>query len=76
MFTEGNIIKLGENTNYVVVFSTMYNNENYIFVTNEDNFFDSKFYKNKNFKNLEIVENGEIIKELLNIYQKRIESEG
>ena len=40
MFAEGNIIKLGENTNYVVVFSTMYNNENYIFVTNEDNFFD------------------------------------
>ena len=53
----------------------MYNNDNYIYVTNVDNFMDSNFYKNDNTGHLELVKDEETLLALLNIYKEKIELE-
>ena len=68
MIKQGSIIKLGNKYEYVVVFSTMYNDSNYIFVTNLDTPEDSCFYKNDNSGKLELVKDDITIKALLNLY--------
>lgn len=75
VFKEGSVITLENNYNYAVIFSTMYNNDNYIYVTNVDNFMDSKFYKNDNTGHLELVKDEETFLALLNIYKEKIELE-
>ena len=71
MVKEGSIITLGNNHKYIVIFSTVFNNDNYIFVSNIDNIIDSCFYKANDEKHLELVKNNEIINVLLKQYKDR-----
>ena len=70
MIEQNSIIKLGGKYEYVVVFSTIYNDCNYIFITNIENNADSAFYKVGNDSNLEIVKDDETISKLLELYGK------
>lgn len=71
MIEQNSIIKLGGKYDYVVIFSTVYENENYVFLTNVDLPADSAFYKVSNDSHLEIVKDGEIIKKLLEIFNEQ-----
>ena len=70
MIEENTIITLGENHRYLVAFSTIYNNINYVFLTNIDNVLDTYFYEYKGNDNLSLVKDEKLIEELLNIYKK------
>lgn len=69
MLEQGSLIKLADKYEYVVVFSTMYEGSNYVFVTNTELPVDSCFFKNNGDGSLERVKDENIIKTLLNIYQ-------
>ena len=69
MLEQGSLIKLANKYEYMVVFSTMYNESNYVFLTNTELPIDSCFFKNNGNGSLERVKDENIIKELLNIYQ-------
>lgn len=75
MLEEGTIVKLGGLYEYVVVFSTMFDDSNYVFVTNVDFPDDSCFYKNNNDGRLELVKDMYIILALTSLYKKRLENE-
>lgn len=70
MIEEGSILTLGKNHRYLVAFSTLLNNKNYIFVTNVDNMLDTCFYEYTGEDNLNLVTNEYLLKELLSIYKK------
>lgn len=70
MIEEGSILTLGENHRYLVAFSTMYDNKNYIFVTNVDNMLDTCFYEYTGGTNLSLVTNQKLLNKLLKEYKK------
>ena len=72
MIEEGNIITLGENHKYNVVFSTILNDENYIFLSNIDNIVDSCFYKVNGPNRLKLVKDNKIIDILLEKYKEKV----
>ena len=74
MIKEGSVITLGNNHKYNVIFSTVLNNDNYIFVSNIDNLIDSCFYKANNEKRLELVKDSKIIDALLRQYKDRMDA--
>ncbi len=71
MLEEGTVIKLGNKYEYVVVFSTMYNESNYVFVTNIEMPEDSSFYKVGNNGKLEYIEDMNTVFALLDLYNKK-----
>lgn len=75
MLEEGTIVKLGDKYEYVVVYSTMYNDSNYVFVTNIDKPDDSVFYKNTNDGKLELVEDMYTVLALFSLYNKKVKEE-
>lgn len=74
MLKEGSIITLGNNHKYNIIFSTILNNDNYIFVSNIDNIVDSCFYKANDEKHLELVKDNEIIEKLLQQYKEKMDA--
>ena len=75
MLEEGTIVKLGGLYEYVVVFSTMFDDSNYVFVTNVDFPDDSCFYKNNNDGKLELVEDMYTVLALTSLYKKKQDTE-
>ena len=71
MLKEGNVVTLKNKYKYDVLFSTIYNNDNYILLSNQNNFFDSSFYKYNNLKNLEFVKDINIIQILIKKFEKK-----
>lgn len=71
MLKENSVLKLGEKYEYIVVFSTMYEGYNYVYLTNLDNHADSCFYKNTNDGHLEIVKDNILFNNLLKLFEER-----
>lgn len=70
MIKENSIITLGKNHKYLVCYSTVIDDINYILVSNLDNPLDTCFYEYNGGKNLNLVKNQKIITKLLEMYEK------
>ena len=70
MIKENSIITLGKNHKYLVCYSVMINNINYILVSNIDNPLDTCFYEYTGGKNLNLIKDEEVINKLLEMYKK------
>ena len=75
MLEEGTVVKLGDLYEFIVVFSTMFNDSNYVFVTKTDEPELSFFYKNNNDGKLELVEDMYTILALFSLYKEKTKNE-
>lgn len=64
MINQGEILTLSDNKKYSVVFTTTLNNENYVYLIEQDNYSNTMFCKYHN-NDLEEVLNPEIVKQLM-----------
>ena len=69
MIKENSIITLGKKYKYLVCYSVMINDINYILVSNVDNPLDTCFYEYLGGKNLNLIKDEKIINKLLEMYK-------
>lgn len=68
MLNQGEILTLDDNKKYSVVYSTTYNNKNYVYLIDQDDYTNTMFCEFDNDKGLEEVTDSNIIEELLKLY--------
>lgn len=68
MLNQGEILTLDDNKKYSVVYSTEYNNKNYVYLIDQDDYTNTMFCEFDNDKGLEEVTDSNIVEELLKSY--------
>ena len=68
MLKESELLTLDDGKKYVVVFSTMYNNENYAFLIDQDDYENTMVCKYDNNDGLEEVTDQSIIEQIMKLY--------
>lgn len=68
MLNQGESLTLSDNKVYVVAYTTVYNNYNYVFLIEQDDYTNTMFCKYDNNNGLEEVTDSNVIEELLKIY--------
>ena len=68
MLNQGEILTLDDNKKYTVVFTTNYNNINYVYLIDQDDYTNTMFCKFDNNNGLEEVTDTSIIEILLKLY--------
>lgn len=68
MLNQGEILTLDDNKKYSVVYSTEYNNKNYVYLIDQDDYTNTMFCEFDNDKGLEEVTDSNIVEELLKLY--------
>ncbi len=68
MLNQGEILTLNDNKKYSVVFTTSFNNKNYVYLIEQDDYTNTMFCEYDNNNGLEEVSNPTIIEELLKLF--------
>ncbi len=68
MLNQGEILTLDDNKKYSIVYSTEYNNKNYVYLIDQDDYTNTMFCEFDNDKGLEEVTDSDIVEELLKLY--------
>lgn len=72
MLNRGEILTLDDNKKYSVVFSTEYNNKNYVYLIDQDDYTNTMFCEFDNDKGLEEVTDQEIIEQLMTKFNENM----
>jgi hypothetical protein len=68
MLNQGEILTLNDNKKYSVVFSTTYNNENYVYLIDQDDYTNTMFCEYDNENGLEEVSDSDILENLMKLF--------
>ena len=68
MLNQGEILTLSDNGKYSVVFTTRYENVDYVYLIDQDDYTNTMFCKYDNNNGLEEVSDSNIIEELLKLF--------
>jgi len=68
MLNQGEILTLSDNRKYSVVFTTRYENVDYVYLIDQDDYTNTMFCKYDNNNGLEEVRDSNIIEELLKLF--------
>lgn len=68
MLNQGEILTLNDNKKYSVVFTTSFNNKNYVYLIDQDDYTNTMFCEYDNNNGLEEVSDPTIIEELLKLF--------
>ena len=68
MLNQGEILTLSDNRKYSVVFTTRYENVDYVYLIDQDDYTNTMFCKYDNNNGLEEVSDSNIIEELLKLF--------
>lgn len=68
MLNQGEILTLNDNKKYSVVFSTIYNNESYVYLIEQDDYTNTMFCEYDNENGLEEVNDSDILENLMKLF--------
>ena len=68
MLNQGEILTLNDNKKYSVVFSTTYNNKNYVYLIDQDDYTNTMFCEYDNENGLEEVNDSDILENLMKLF--------
>ena len=68
MLNQGEILTLNDNKKYSVVFSTTYNNKNYVYLIDQDDYTNTMFCEYDNEKGLEEISDSNILESLMKLF--------
>lgn len=68
MLNQGEILTLNDNKKYSVVFSTTYNNKNYVYLIDQDDYTNTMFCEYDNENGLEEVSDTDILENLMKLF--------
>ena len=68
MLNQGEILTLNDNKKYSVVFSTTYNNENYVYLIDQVDYTNTMFCEYDNENGLEEVNDSDILENLMKLF--------
>lgn len=68
MLNQGEILTLNDNKKYSVVFSTTYNNKNYVYLIDQDDYTNTMFCEYDNENGLEEVSDSDILENLMKLF--------
>lgn len=72
MLNQGEMLTLDDNKKYSVVYSTEYNNKNYVYLIDQDDYTNTLFCEFDNNKGLEEVTESEMVEQLMIKFNENI----
>lgn len=72
MLNQGEILTLSDNKKYSVVYTTEFNNKNYVYLIDQDDYTNTMFCEYDNYNGLEEVTEIEILEQLMAKFKESI----